>query len=153
MEKNYFKSKLLLILVFCLCALACFYSCDKPDSLEWTTWESDYFEIEYKPLLPPHPYLDEELILRGEMTISFQGGDAYIAIDRLELFDRRNGIIYHPYDPWGKNASYTCDRKNLTLNFSSTVDSFWGQTWTGKVGKTTMNLKIVFGETVRFTKQ
>ena len=154
MKKKYFQSQQLLILVFIFFTQACFYSCDKPNILDWTTWESDYFEFEYKDTsVPPPPYLNEELVLRGQMTVSFEEENfARITTFSFELFDKKNNITYSYCDNIFHIASYTCDGNKVTLTFHSD-GSFSGQRWTGNVRKTTMDLRIVFGETVKFTKK
>ena len=156
--KRYYK---LFVLVFSLFTLASFYSCDKSDEKLYGTWECDYFEVEYKDTaLPPHPYyLDEELVLRGQMTLLFEeSGKAGMTFNSLELFDRKNNITYSvvnimrccPYD----EITYTCDgRKNLTLTFIDSYGPFPRQTWTGKVKKNTIDLTIIFGKTVTFKKK
>jgi len=157
--KRFYK---LFVLVFSLFALTSFYSCDKSNEKLYGTWECNYFEVEYKDTaLPPHPYyLDEELVLRGEMTLVFQQDDdrATMIFNNLELFDKKNNIIYYNAD--GRRvyrlmhtATYTYNKgKNLTLTFDD-YGPFPRQTWTGKVKKNTIDLTIIFGKTVTFKKQ
>lgn len=140
-----------------LSMLTGFYSCNKPNEL-FGIWESDDFEIEYKsPALPPYPYSGEELVLRGKMTLHFKYASGLtVSFNSLELFDRKNNITYHVSShschPFDEDASYSYDGKKLTLTFSE-YSSFSGQTWTGKVKKTTIDLRAFFGETVVFRQK
>ena len=155
MKKNYFKSMQLLIIVLSLFIGTCFHSCNKLETLEWSTWESDYFEMEYKDTaLPPHPYLDEELILRGKVTVFFEENYASIWVHSFGLFDKKNNIMYYCYDNTQYlGANYTYDGKNVTLSFYPSTSFFSKQRWTGKMKKKTMDLKVFFGETVIFRKK
>ena len=157
MKKNYFKPNRLLIVVLILFIVTSFYSCDKSDENVYGTWESDYFEVEYKdPALPPHPYLDEELILRGKMTLELKSHtNAYMFFNSLELFDKKNDIIYDNtigHDLFYQDIHHTYNGRKFTLTFGD-YGFFRNQTWTGKVKKHTIDLTIIFGETVTFRKQ
>ena len=159
MKKKYLKSNRLFAFVLSLFIVTSFYSCNKSDDNLYGVWESDYFEVEYKD---PHPYyLDEELILRAKMTLVFGNYPYYratITINNLELFDRKNDITYHNTNlmgccPFEYQPTYIYDgRKNLTLTFDN-YGLFSRQTWTGKVKKDIIDVKIIFGKTVTFRKQ
>ena len=130
-----------------------FYSCDKHGKLDETVWESDYFEVKYlDPVMSPPGCLHEELFLRGKLVISFAKNNASVFIKELELFDRINDIVYYILDPRHQSVNYTYKRKDLTLYFD-TEGYFPGQNWVGTVGKTTMSLRIISGETVKFKKR
>jgi hypothetical protein len=145
--------KILNFSVFTLFTLTCFYSCDKYEKFDGTTWESDYFEIKYQdPVMPPPGCLHEELFLRGKMTISFTKNNASVFIKDLELFDKINAIVYYMLDPFQQSVNYTYKRKDLILYFD-TEGYFPGQHWVGTVDKTTMSLRIISGETIILKKR
>lgn len=138
-----------------LCLVFSFYSCDKYGKLNETTWESDYFELEYKESFFTPPFQGEKLILRGKMTILFgENYSAYIILRDIDLYDKLNDIIYFMLDsPKQILANYTYKGKNLTIHFDNTSGYFAGQQWTGTISRKTINLRVVFGETVIFKKK
>jgi len=79
---NYPKPKLLLVLIFNLFAFTCIYSCDKPDKLEGTVWESDDFDI--KPFRQEYGYA----ISKIQIEISFiKAQRAYHKVRIFEIHD------------------------------------------------------------------
>ena len=129
------------IVFYSLLAITCFYSCDKTEKLNGSTWvgKSTFIDAEGDS---------------GNTTIyiSFTKDNADISI-----------VLY--YLDWelalgcGGKATYVCDKNDITLKVTLYSDNpfgfsnQWTGAWTGSFDKNTMTLNDVFGETVRFTKQ
>jgi len=140
--KNIFKKSWILVFVLMLFALTCFSSCDKSGRLDGTTWESEYFEVEYRdPIYPPL----EVPVLRGKISISFKNHVADVFIQELELTD------HYILDPQHQLADYTYEGKNLILYFDET-GAVPRQNWIGTVNKKTMTLRC-FGNTIVYKKK
>jgi hypothetical protein len=146
------KSKLLIVLILSLFVFTSFYSCDKPSGgLARTFWESDELEVKYQGPVFPLPDLNQELVVRGKMTIAFTEPQADIVINQFEIYDTINDVELYSLKHLHEIAGYTYYGKTLTLYFD-TAGYFAGQTWVGTVNKRTMDLRF-FGEDIRLNRR
>ena len=142
--KKHSKSTILATLAYCLLAITCFYSCDKTEKLNGSTWvgTSNFTDRDGHS---------------GEVTlhISFTENNADI-IAGFKYYSADEPIICK-----GK-ATYECDKNYITIKMKLYNDNngyylfhYWRETnWSGSFDKNTMNLReVVFDRTVRFMKQ
>jgi len=130
--------KLTTILAFCFFALIGLNSCDKAGKLDGTNWEG---ECEFKA----H---DEKW--NGTISISFSKDDA----DIVAKFKVKS--YWSDYtETYKGTATYNCEKDKITLKIKwkeDRIDDIDDGKWSGTFDKTTMTLKNVFGETVKFKK-
>jgi len=132
------------ILALVLFTLLSLQSCDKAKQLEGTTWEGDCdFTVDR---------WDEKY--DGTITISFAADDADV-VAKFKVKDTYYGDTYT--ENHKATATYTCEKDVVTLRIKwktgeSFIDDIDDGKWSGTFDKTTMTLKNVFGETVRFKK-
>ena len=144
--------KLLLVLICSLFVFTSFYSCDKPiGGLDGTFWKSDEIEVKYQGHVFPLPDLNQELVVRGKMTIGFTAPQADIVFSKFEILDTINDTALFSSEHLHEIAGFTYYGKTLTLYFDS-AGYFAGQTWVGTVNKWTMDLRF-FGEEIRLNRR
>ena len=143
--------KTLLVLIISLFLSASFYSCDKPGNLTGTFWESNEIEVKYQGQVFPLPDLNQDLVVRGKMTIGFTAPQADIVFSKFEILDTINDTVLFSSEHLHEIAGFTYYGKTLTLYFDS-AGYFAGQTWVGTVNKWTMDLRF-FGEEIRLNRR
>ena len=141
------------IILVSLFVLTSLQSCDKAKQFEGTTWKSSSFKTSENVLIDP---LDEEWVTVNYtiiVTISFNKDDADISAEASFI----NPSTNLPDKSLVKGtAKWTYNKKDMSVNArwnTSSVYNLDKGNWTGTADKTTMTLKDVFGETVKFTKQ
>ena len=140
-------NQLKIFFVIFLCSifvLTTFNSCDKSKKMDGTNWEGDCDFVD--------SYDGEKY--SGTISISFAGDEADI-VAKFKIKD-----IYYG-DSWNEiykgTATYTLDKKDINIKIKwkedYDIDYLDDGRWRGTIDKTTMTLKNVFGETVKFKKQ
>jgi len=144
MQKFYSKSKLWMLATILFLSMN-FYSCNKPEKLHGTSWESDYFETEF----------EGDIYRIEKITIFFGEPDRYFntSVD-IKVYEAYHPIFNTTHDGvLSVFANYTFEGKNLTLKFVNTTEPSLEQDWVGTVDKKTMTLRNVLGKTVEFRKR
>jgi len=146
------KIRFLVILSFVLLTLIGFYACDKkPDEikLDGTAWEGD---CDFMFVTPDG---EGKYQFDGTITIDFAKDDADV-VAKFKLKDMYYGDTENV--TFKGTAKYTYesegDKITVRVNWKGEEPYIYGDDgkWTGTVDQTTMTLKNVFGETVKFKK-
>jgi hypothetical protein len=157
MKKSYSKSKLWVVIIFVLFLSASFYSCDKDkdqdqqEILSGTTWS---WESSSRDSIYMGSYLDN-----NDLTYNLYCNKIIISFGDSSASMRVAFSAYYPkFNNWASTqdflgASYTYKGRNITIKPELERDFLPEQNWTGTVDKNTINLKNVFGSSVKLNKQ
>jgi len=170
-DVKHYMMKKILVMALSLFVLLSFNSCDKAKQLEGTSWDG---KIELK-FSDSDEYEGTsyrwEIVEKGDISISFAGDDADIVVKMKgtiqswsRYWDYYWGEWVEDYDTesfietYKGTATYSCEKDKITFSsikwkddLDELLDDLDGK-WSGTFDGTTMTLKNVFGETVKFTK-
>ena len=160
------KIKLLLVGIFSLILLMCFFSCRKPytppplsEVLPNTVWNGDcFFRIPDTETLKDAAYQGsiKILFLKDEASVSTSFNFSYQYLDTTYGYDYWN--YGSKYEVFKGNATYTCNNDDITIKIkwdSEVAENLGGTEWIGTCSAenqySSMILRNVFGDIVRFS--
>ena len=141
------KIRIMSILALVLFTITSLSSCDKAKGLEGTTWEGDF------DFMFVTDDGDGRYQFDGTITLDFTADEADV-IAKFKMRDMDDGYTENLTFKGRAKYTYESDKITLKVNWKNEEAYVYGDEgkWTGTVDKTTMTLKNVFGETVKFKK-